>query len=296
MIKVCIPFLLTEPDQILNQEIFGTRVSFEANIFDGIVLKKLIDNKQFDLLLKGVVQMSNLSAFHFPTENADYLESDIIFNTLIESLKIVGKNNIPYLILHSNLIRSISHFDYSEVLSKRKKFIKQYETLDKIAGNSNVIVCIENLPIIGNDGNDFDSVFVFPNDYGELNFKNVKVVWDIGHWAYTCAHFSELSGYYRHVNTTPKFRDFFEIEDKIVRLHFSSFKNGYTTDGTLKHEEGIIPQQGDFSENELIDVCRTINSLERKFDMTLEIKEEKYTNRKNTILTIDWLKSNLSLN
>lgn len=294
MIKICIPFLLTDSKQIPGKKFAGIKVSSEANIFDADELKKLLDLGHFDSLIKKATKISDISAFHFPTENADYFKSVDLFNTLIETIRIVGKNNIPNFVLHSNLIQSIQQFNYSNITEIRSKFIEKYEILNRVAKDSNTVICIENLPIIGNNGDDFDSVFVFPKDYVSLNFDNIKVAWDLGHWAYTCENYDRVAAYLNmRSENVPNFYDFTQIQDRIVRFHFSSFIKKDNGIGMPKCEEGIIPQLGNFDQNKLISICRKINSLNKSFDMTLEIREDDYSIRKNSALTVDWFNSNI---
>lgn len=285
MIKLCVPFLLTDSVQIPNTLIKQRGLWLEANIFDGRELAAVIKKNQFSKLLQKAARTASVRAFHFPIENCDYLESKTLSQLLYKTIKIIGENKIPYLILHSNHIRLMEEFNHEQLPQIRQKYFDFYKILGKFARSQNVTVCLENLPIIGNEGNDFDSVFVFPPDFKGLSMTGIKIAWDLGHWAYTCDGFPALS---KKIKSLPKvhptFLNFLELKKNIAHFHFSSFKNL----GSLKCAEGIIPQSGDFNEKTLAQACRILHEEPREIGMTLEIKEKNYHNRTNLTKTIQW--------
>jgi len=294
MINLCFPFVLTDTKQIPKKSKLKREVFLEANIFDAIELQKIIKDNKLDGLFKNASKLGIIRAFHFPTENADYINSNNLKKLLINTIQMVGKNKIPYLVLHSNYIRQLNKFDHSKLPEVRKKFIKFYKSLDKIALKSNVTICIENLPIIGNNGDDFDSIFVFPKDFEKLISNNINITWDLGHWAYTCEVFPKLFDYIGlEENHIKNINDFIKLKKNISRFHFSSFKDKKTGSYFPSCEEGIIPQLGDYNEKNLIQTCRLINKWPKNIDMTLEIKESDYHKRENLYLTIDWFNRNV---
>ncbi len=289
MIKFCVPFLLTDTDQVPEDLVKYRGLWLEANVFDGKDLSKLVEQNKFSGLIKNITRSGSLRAFHFPVENSDYLESKNLSKLLYKTIKIIGANQIPHLILHSNHIRSMEKFDHKKLPQIRQKYFDFYKTLGKFAQSQNVTVCIENLPIIGNEGNDFDSVFVFPRDFDGLPNTGIKIAWDIGHWAYTCEAFGTVS---KKIKSFPKdrpvFLNFLELKN-ITHFHFSSFKKL----GFLECAEGITPQSGDFNENTLARACRMVHGWQQEIGMTLEIKEKNYHKRTNLAKTIEWFDSKI---
>lgn len=288
MIRLCVPFLLTDDDQLPNALINQRGLWLEANVFDGKQLAKLVKKNLFSKLLQNVTRTQTVRAFHFPVENADYLESKKLSKLLYKSIKILGENQIPYLILHSNHIRLMAEFDHKKLPQIRQKYFDFYKILGKFAQSQNVTVCIENLPIIGNEGNDFDSVFVFPEDFNSLPKTGIKIAWDLGHWAYTCEAFNTMS---KKIKSLPKdhpaFLNFLKLKENITHFHFSSFKKL----APLECAEGITPQSGDFNENTLAKACRMIHEWPQEIGITLEIKEKNYHKRTNLAKTIAWFDS-----
>ncbi len=287
MIKLCVPFLLTDQKQIPESLIQKRGLSLEANIFDGNELKALVKKNKFSKLLSDAMRIAPVRAFHFPVENADYLESITLSQLLYKTIEIISQNRIPYLILHSNHIRSAKTFDHSDLPQIRKKYISYYHALGNFAHKHKVTICIENLPIIGNEGSDFDSVFVFPRDFLKLSGSGLKIAWDLGHWAYTYdVHKTVAKKFEKVLNAPDDFLKFLKLKN-IAHCHFSSYKKITL----LKCEEGVIPQSGDFSQNYLIQACRAINDWPGQTGMTLEIKEKDYHRRTNLINTLEWFDS-----
>jgi hypothetical protein len=288
MIKLSVPFLLTNDKQLPKKLIKKYDLWLEANVFDSNQLISLVEKNKFSKLLKKAKLIGNVHSFHFPVENADYMESKIVKNLLFETIRIIGVNKIPYLVLHSNHIRPMGKFDHKKLPHIRKRYFDFYKSLGEFAQSQNVIVCIENLPIIGNMGDDFDSVFVFPKDFNNLPKNGIRIVWDLGHWAYTCNIFKTVSKTIKSLpKSTPIFPDFIKLKKNISHFHFSSFKKL----NSLMCREGIVPRDGDFNEDELVKCCKIINKWPQEIGMTLEIQEKDYRKRINLIKTIKWFDS-----
>ncbi|OGE87876.1 MAG: hypothetical protein A3J07_04170 [Candidatus Doudnabacteria bacterium RIFCSPLOWO2_02_FULL_49_13] len=288
MIKLCVPFLLTDSSQIPRSLIKQRKLSLEANIFDGKQLSGLVEQNKFSKLLNVATRTGTVRAFHFPAENADYLESKKLTKLLYTAVAALGERKIPYLVLHSNHIRLLEKFDHKKLPQIRQRYLGFYQALGEFAQNQNVAVCIENLPIVGNQGNDFDSVFVFPDDFKNLTQAGIKIAWDLGHWAYSCGAFGSVSKQIEALSKNhPAFFDFLQLKKNIAHFHFSSFKKLTS----LKCAEGIIPQVGDFSENMLAKACRIIHEWPGGIGMTLEIQEKNYRERINLAKTLEWFDS-----
>lgn len=291
MINLCIPFLLTDFDQIPSY-ISEEGYCLEPNLFDGRKLLELLENRELAGLFREACQYGTVSAFHFPTENAEYISSDRIKKSLYETIQIMGEHQIPNLVLHSNYIRPAINFDHSELSEIRARYLSFLKYLNEEARAQGVRICLENMPIIGNDGDDFDSVFVFPDDFKGVIFSNIKITWDIGHWAFTCSRFQSVSEQFNLHRDPPRFFDFLELQE-ISRYHFSSFQlidNGTSVGGC---KEGVPPQDGDFNEAKLMNACKSIHASPQNFDITLEISEENYYQRNNLLRTIQWFEKNL---
>ena len=287
MIKLCLPFLLSEPDQIPLDLVQSHKLWLEPNIFDAGQLQQLVRSGQFTKLLQYAAQIAPIRAFHFPVEHADYLTDDNLLELLEEVFSELGRHRIPYLVLHSNHIRAASEFDYNGLPQIRQQYINLYARLAK--QNAAVTICIENLPVIGNDGTDFDSVFVRPEDFSNLP-ATITIAWDFGHWAYTCDSFKSVQGQFPALpGQQPEFSQFIRLRDRIRHFHFSSFKKP----SALACQEGISPSVGDYDPTLLAQACREVQSWSGEIGMTLEIHETDYTKRSNFQKTLDWFDLNV---
>jgi len=289
MIKYSVPFLITELHQIPAGLLKKNNLFLEGTIFD---CKQLENKKNRDLILRNISAVNDkykgkLIALHFPTENANYLDSPIIQQKLIDFINVADSFGIEKVVLHSNYIQKEDVYDKNKLESIRKKFNTFFKKLDKFLEDKKTIVCIENMPIIGNDGTDFDSIFVFPQDFSDLKYKNIKITWDIGHWAYTFYFIETLSDISPLVKTDRiRFDDFSSLKKQIAHFHFSSFKKMNNV-----CQEGVCPQYGDFDQKTLGEIIKKINSDWSDTYMTLEIGEKDYTKRINLKKTLDWIKA-----
>jgi hypothetical protein len=297
MIKLAIPFLLSDPKQIPDivkvKKYYLEGIVFDATLFKKNVFWKKVEESILYVSLKFPNQLYSL---HFPVDNADYLNSSEIKDYLYRFIDLAIKNNIKALILHSNYIRLLSEFNLAELVEKRNEYLHFLNQLNKYVMNKKIKICIENMPIVGICGNDVDPIFVLPEDFSKFNFDNIKVVWDIGHWGYTWSVLKSLNGISPYINASNlKFTNFFKLKKILAHLHFSSFKT-ISLPGTRNTcLDGITPAKGDIDDDMLTNTLFTINSWKQKLVMSLEIKDKNYANRVNLIETIKWINKKIFL-
>lgn len=293
MISLSVPFLLSNPEQIPPEVKSNEKILLEGNVFDAALFTDADYWKKLENVIKdlNIQYPGKLYSLHFPTENADYMQSGSVEKYLFRFLDLVIKNNIQILVLHTNHIVPHVQFNYKSIISVRKKYFKFFNKIDTYIKGTNSFVCIENLPIIGNNGDDFDSVFVFPEDFSGLKFERVKIVWDIGHWAYTWSVLKSLNNISPYIMIKPigSFDSFLSLRDEIKYFQFSSFKTIAFPGTRSKCLEGIVPSKGDIDEHLLRDVLLLIHSWNESYVMSLEIQDEDYKNRINLLDTIDWI-------
>lgn len=263
----------------------------EGSIFDYNLLKNESD---WVLLDKNLAYLQNkyqgvIKSLHFPTENANYLEDSFVRNALYRFIEVSSKHKIGMVVLHSNYIQDINSFDVNSLGAIRKRFLGYYKELDNFLEGSNVLIGIENMPIIGDRGVDFDSIFVYPEDFDSFDFKNIHITWDFGHWAYTCFVLENLNNFSEKINiNSGKFTDYRKLIGQIIHAHISSFKGtAYPFSNSLCNE-GVAPSDGDFDHRTLANALLEINSW-KDMNLTLEIKEKDYSNRENLYKGVDWV-------
>lgn len=296
MIKLSSPFLLSNLDQVPFDLVEEKKIQLEGAIFD---LQYLKNEGSWEKIELNIDYLSRsypgiLHSLHFPTDNADYIKSINLQQYLYRFIELASSNRISILVLHSNCMQDTLNFKITDVKGARERFLSFLSDLDIFLIDKGVTVCIENLPIIGNQGNEYDSLFVFPEDFAKFNFQRIKIVWDLGHWAYTCQILSMLQNFSSRVKADKaNFRDFLILKDLIAHTHFSSFKGINIPFLNSSYKEGIHPSEGDFSEDTLIKLVQEINGWEKEIGMTLEIQEIDYTNRLNLRKTVDWFEKNI---
>jgi hypothetical protein len=296
MIKLVIPFSLDDIKQIPSDLIIKKNIGLEGSLFDinklnnNCGIQKLCDqltilNKKFPKALKSL---------HFPTEDANYISDTEIKNKLYGFIDLAARSNVPFVVLHSNYIQSLVEFDVLALKSTRSNFIKFFQKLNIYAREKNVIICIENMPIIGSLGMDYDSIFVFPEDFKDLIFSNIKINRDLCHWAYTYYTILQLSNFSPQIKTKSyTFDDFIRLMDLIEHFHFGSFSGMTYPYSQSKRNEGINPSKGFVDEKLFIKTLRKIHTLKRGFGLVLEIREKDYRNRVELRETIDWFEKNI---
>jgi len=291
MIQLLAPFLLTNLDQV-PLDLLEKGVRLEANIFDCNILK---NNFTWKLINKNLTYLQNnygnvVKGLHFPVENANYLEDPNIKEILYRFIDICTNYQINTLVLHSNYIKEIESFDKNLINSTRQKFIDLYTEVDIFLNGKDVSIGVENMPIIGDRGVNFDSIFVFPEDFKNFNFRNIHITWDFGHWAYTCYVMETLNNFSTKLTVEKtRFDDYLKLKDQIIAAHFSSFKGTTYPYSNSFCNEGVPPADGDFSPKTLTSVIKKLKKRKEKMNLTLEIKEKDYSHRENIYKVISWI-------
>jgi hypothetical protein len=296
MIKLIIPFSLENLKQIPSDLIIGKDIGLEGNLFNINKLSKNEDIKSIDnqLALVNKKFPRALKSLHFPTENANYLLDTEIKKKLYKFIDIASRFKVPIIIIHSNFIQSLDEFNINTLKSIRSKFIKFYQSLDKYALGKKVTICVENMPIIGSKGLDYDSIFVFPEDFENLKFGNIKINWDLCHWSHTYCTLQQLSNFSPKIKSEKvPFDAFLDLKNYIEYFHFGSFSGMAYPYSRSERKEGIIPSDGFMDKNLLIQSLRKIHSFKKDFGLAMEIREKNYNDRLELRKTIKWFEENI---
>ncbi|RJQ27825.1 hypothetical protein C4577_00680 [Candidatus Parcubacteria bacterium] len=293
MIKLAVPFLLSEPKQIPNsikgKDFFLEGIVFDANLFIEDTYWEKIENSIIFLSKKFPNQLYSL---HFPVNNADYLTSPKVKEYLYKFIDLAFKHNISVIVLHSNSIELLETFNIKSLAKKRARYLAFFKKLDLYLLNKKLKICIENMPIVGNSGEDVDCIFVLPKDFKKLNFNNIKITWDIGHWAYTWSVLKSLTAISPYIKTTKvQFNEFLKLRRNLAHFQFSSFRTIALPGTNSVCVEGVVPMQGDIDEKLLQNVLHVIYSWKEQYVMSLEIQDEDYAHRVNLLKTINWIEN-----
>jgi endonuclease IV len=300
MLTISIPYKTGFPKQIPLKYIISNNFKIEANIFDvnQLITKKAIQKLTEEIFSLQLVSKNRVGSLHFPTDNADYFIDFKKYQALINAIDICSRTGIPIIVLHSNIIIPLKLYSKDKIKSIRRKYISLIKNLDLYITNKNinVSICIENMPIIGNNGNDFDSIFIFPEDFSFIKeLKNIAVTLDISHWGFTCEFIKSVNNIhpYISINKHVRFNDMTKISNLIKHLHLSSFKLLTFPNTDIDCMEGLLPSKGFLLEEEIINVLNTIQSDGQNRSIVLEIKEDNYSKRVNFFKTVNWLKKTI---
>ncbi|MGE8057797.1 endonuclease [Bacillus mycoides] len=273
----------------------------EANIFDGESLHDKSYTTKFSDVLSFVQTLNpSLLTLHFPTDNADYLNSEFIKKQLYEFINLAIKYNAAGITVHANQFMNIAEFQKYNLIDNRKKIIEFFKMIDEEIKGTNIWIGVENLPIIGNLGDDFDPIFVYPEDFNDLvnlDLSNVGITWDICHWSITYLTRLGISKLLRQEEIEYKdFHKYINLMDHIKHLHFSSFKHLTIPYSEVRCFEGEIPTNGSINENLLHETLSKVNNQvsSRNIGIVFEVQETDYTNRVKSWETLNWFQKNIT--
>lgn len=296
MIQLQIPFLLTDLSQFPS-DLLLYDINFEGSVFDGDYLAR---DSNWNLIKSHLSSINRtygkvIKSLHFPMDNANYLEDSNSRDKLFKYIELAKKFEIDTIVLHSNYILPVSKFDLRLLKKIRSKYIDFFHQLNEYLKGDSVRIGVENMPIIGDKGEDFDSIFVLPSDFDDINFSHVGITWDFGHWAYTHHVLSFLRNFSSAVKVDKvSFSDYVQLKDRIIQTHFSSFLGTTYPDANSQCREGVHPENGTPAIRFMKDALIEVDSWKKTVPMTLEIKENDYRDRVNARSVIEWVQSVIS--
>jgi len=290
MAQFLCPFLITDRSQISAELVTEHNLGLEAIFFDGHLLEEM------SLLSKSLDDTNTrfpqrIVSIHFPTEHANYFSSQQRYNQLLQLIDIAEQHSIRKIVVHSNYFEPLGSFNPRALPEVRKHFLEMYTTIDDFLSSRKVVLLVENMPIIGNKGDDFDSVFVFPSDFAGFNhFRSIGVAWDFGHWAFTLQTMSNIERIADwKLSRQAVFDDFKSILPLIKHFHMSSFKGAVFPQSNGECKEGVPMAEGDANPSLFVESIRFLNNALPDSQISLEIQEEDYKNRPNLTRTLAWL-------
>ena len=172
--------------------------------------------------------------------------------------------------------------------------------LDEEIKGTDIWIGVENLPIIGNLGDDFDPIFIYPEDFTDLvnlELSNVGITWDICHWSITYLTRLGISKLLRQEEIEYKdFHKYLSLMDYIKHFHFSSFKHLTIPYSEIRCYEGENPANGSIDESLLHETLLKVknNTLDKNIGIVFEVQETDYTNRKRSWETLNWFHKNIT--
>ena len=286
-----IAFDLLDTTQI-NRNWIGLGGGVEGHIFDGhdFLLDDCFD--KIERSLKMVKSLNNPKlTLHFPTSNASYISNENMLANLLKLIDIAIKHEVKILTLHSNDFVKINDFNNYDIYRSRSNFITFFDRLDADLRGSDICIAVENMPIIGNKADEFDSIFVMPDSFQDFNkFSNIKITFDICHWLITYYTLKSIS-IVRKEPFTLDVMEFLNIQ-QIIHFHFGSFKNLVIPYSGGICMEGVKPCEGVPAEFVLAEIIKAIDQkYSNSTGIVFEVVEKCYKERINAFKTLEWFKS-----
>ncbi|MFJ4688929.1 TIM barrel protein [Streptomyces sp. NPDC088789] len=264
---------------------------FEAYVFDGA---GLAEEAGWQALRAGLRTVSALGVSeltcHFPTENADWVNDDHAYHMLLRFCDAADAAGARGVVLHANQFVQQEDWLRHDLSGTRGKVVERLAELDARLAGSRLWIGVENLPVIGAEGTDYDPVFVRPDDYlplHALGSSRIGATWDICHWAVTYATDRAVAQLQRR----PPEDDALALPTVPVKhIHFSSYTGLALPFTAGRCHEGVPPQDGDPDQEVLAAMVRAaLAASDGQARVVLEVQEEDYENRVNCWRTRDWL-------
>lgn len=263
----------------------------EAYVFDGSDLateeqwRRLRDS----LRIAAGLGLQRLTC-HFPTENADWVGNDTAFAQLRRFCELAADHGARGVVLHANQFVQQADWLTFDVPYARARVVDRLAELDEWLGDAPVWIGMENLPLIGAEGTDYDPVFVLPEDFrvlAELNSPRIGATWDVCHWAVSYTTLASVAQLQQRV---PEVSSLDLPPVSIWQIHFGSFSGMALPFRPEVCQEGVPPQRGDADPDLLARmVCHALDA--GGAGVVFEIQETDYHDRKNCWTALEWLRS-----
>lgn len=230
--------------------------------------------------------------FHFPMNESDYVEDDFIYRRLVESYQRASDLDLAGVIVHSNRIRPAVEWQRFDQAAERTQIGELLATLRETNSSSSTWLALENMPSVGNYGDEIDPLYVCPTDFDTLP-SNVGIVWDVCHalcsLQYAQAHEDgQLSDSIYLRPHAGIFNNFGSIGERVVHWHFASSKGLNIPLLGTTCSEGMLPEEGDMPELVYADQIRAIQAVGSTAAVNFEVQENDYSQRSRGPAIIAW--------
>lgn len=275
----------------------------EAVIFDRAALCGAANWAAVQANLQLVAERRGPVIFHFPVNDSNYILDGIVRDRLWQVLDVLDAVGAIGLVLHSNQTMPTAYWTASTTRAAQERFAAFIPRLQERITGSSFWVGLENMPIMGNDGSEFDPVLVYPEDFTTFEYGvNLGITWDFCHYSYT-VHVGELlqqgslreHRYYPHLRRDCSIDSLWALREHVLHLHFSAFTGVATVDGGGECREGVVPWESTLGIRYYEDLLlQAAGRFPQASTVTLEITEDDYLMRKRFGSVYKWGKAVLA--
>lgn len=233
--------------------------------------------------------------FHFPMNESDYIEDDFVYKRLVESYQRATDLDLAGVIVHSNRIRPAAEWRRFNQTTERAQIGELLAKLRETNSSSSTWIALENMPSVGNYGDEVDPLYISPADFDTLP-SNIGIVWDVCHamcsLQYAQAHQKgELPD---SIYLRPDAADFANIEsisERVAHWHFASSKGLNLPSTGTTCTEGMLPKEGDLPELMYEQQIRIIHAIGSAATVNFEVLEDDYSQRLRGPAIIAWARN-----
>ena len=259
---------------------------------------KDLENSKWKIVWENIGKICNKMgsenvSFHFPMDDCNYVNNQNIKEKLVDALNKANDLEIKKIVVHPNMRYKIKEWQY---IDRNKMQQLLYKTILEITKNTktNTILCLENMPPIGNRYDDGDSAILFMEDFD----KQINYTFDICHYFNVVKTMEKTKQKENWKEVLAEIRqcdyfDFINKLDNIKHFHFSAFEDIANPFNNQVCIEGVLPNQSVVDEQIYADAMKLIYNDAIKNDKSIifEISEENYYNRKQIHRMLAWAKN-----
>ncbi len=239
--------------------------------------------------------------FHFPVNDSNYVTDPTVRDRLWECIDFLASIDARGLVLHSNQTMTTSHWDSVGVERAKQRYREFFPRLAGRVGSGDFWIALENMPIMGNEGDELDPVLVYPSDFQDLDAPGIAITWDFCHYSYTewvtgllFEGTLDERSYYPHIQRT-SLQDVWSLGPRIRHVHFSAFDGLALVDRPDKCREGALPWASTLGMTYYSNLLLGVDEfLSNAGSVTFEVAEDDYHRRAAFPTMVDWARSVLS--
>lgn len=230
--------------------------------------------------------------FHFPMNASDYIEDSFVMRRLDESYQRASDLGLTGVIVHSNRIRRAAEWRKFDQKIERLRVVEALQNIIESNNTSNTWIGLENMPNVGNSGDETDPLFVSTDDLDILP-DSIGIVWDVCH---ALCSYQYMQAYENKVISddiylrpdASQFTNISDIGNRVVHWHFASSTGLNIPNKGTVCSEGMLPAEGDLEERFYTEQMKLIADIGGIAAVNFEVSEEDYSNRYRGPLIMDW--------
>jgi hypothetical protein len=282
------PFWGLDPAQI-DRRWVEAGYGLEAILFNGAELEEL---PRLADTLAGLPSELPLT-LHFPMSQANYLVDDRVRDRLFGFIDLAVQRGARGVVIHSNYLIRVEDLAATDIPALRRRFLRFFGDMDDRLEGSGLWLGVENMPLVGDLGEDVDCMFVYPQDFEGFEYRNVGIVLDVAHWIGTLESVAEAESRDVPKAFLPPLRhcqplDCLELGSRIRHLHLSAVEGvALPPRLSIAHAGGVPPATTD--DDPYVQIVRGIPTP--LTSVSLEIAEADYRQRTSIWEALDWLRA-----